>query len=213
MLIFPQRPVKNSEVSYRHQKKTAAGPRERIVSMDNFDKVEKLVNKAGVSYEEAKQALEMTNGDLLDAMIYLEKEGKTQAPKKSSYSTQYEDQTNYTPVGNNYEGYGTSGTTRIGAGSKEPGKVKTVLKKIWHALSVNFLVIKRHEEMIIKMPLWLMLVILLAAWHVSLILIVISLFFGFTYSFKGEADLKAVNDVMEKASDVAEKVKEEVNKM
>ena len=47
----------------------------------------------------------------------------------------------------------------------------------------------------------------------SLILIVISLFFGFTYSFKGEADLKAVNDVMEKASDVAEKVKEEVNKM
>ena len=40
--------------------------------MDNLEKVEKLREKTGVSYEEAKAALEATNYDVLDAIIYLE---------------------------------------------------------------------------------------------------------------------------------------------
>ena len=36
--------------------------------MDNFEKVEKLREHANVSYEEAKQALENSNWDILDAM-------------------------------------------------------------------------------------------------------------------------------------------------
>ena len=56
--------------------------------MDNFEKVEKLVEKAGVSYADAKRALEQANGDLLDAMIILEQDGKTAAPEQPSYSTQ-----------------------------------------------------------------------------------------------------------------------------
>ena len=47
-----------------------------MYKMDNFEKVEKLVIKAGVSYEEAKRALEAANGDLLDAMILLEKKAR-----------------------------------------------------------------------------------------------------------------------------------------
>ena len=45
--------------------------------MDNFEKVEKLREHANVTYEEAKEALENSNWDILDAMIYLEKNGKT----------------------------------------------------------------------------------------------------------------------------------------
>ena len=37
--------------------------------MDNLEKVEKLREKTGVSYEEAKAALEATNYDVLDAII------------------------------------------------------------------------------------------------------------------------------------------------
>ena len=44
--------------------------------MDNFEKVEKLRQHANVSYEEAKEALERSDWDILDAMIYLEKTGK-----------------------------------------------------------------------------------------------------------------------------------------
>ena len=71
--------------------------------MDNFEKVEKLVEKAGVTYEEAKKALEKADGDLLDAMIILEREGKTEAPRQSSYSTQYEEQAQYVSVASQVE--------------------------------------------------------------------------------------------------------------
>ena len=38
--------------------------------MDNLEKVEKLREKTGVSYEEVKEALEANNYDVLDAIIY-----------------------------------------------------------------------------------------------------------------------------------------------
>ena len=71
--------------------------------MDNLEKVEKLVDKACVTYEEAKAALEQADGDLLDAMIILEKGGKTKAPKQSTYSTQYEEQAQYVSVATQVE--------------------------------------------------------------------------------------------------------------
>ena len=66
--------------------------------MDNFEKVEKLRERASVSYEEAKAALEESGWDILDAMVLLEKQGKTNGPQKTSYSTDYDQQEEYTPV-------------------------------------------------------------------------------------------------------------------
>ena len=43
--------------------------------MDHLEMVEKLAQKAGVSYEDAKMALEACNWDMLDALVYLEKLG------------------------------------------------------------------------------------------------------------------------------------------
>lgn len=40
--------------------------------MEQLEKVEKLRARANVTYEEAKEALEASNWDLLDAMVYLE---------------------------------------------------------------------------------------------------------------------------------------------
>ena len=56
--------------------------------MDDLEKVERLRERADVSYEEAKKALEECNVDLLDAMVYLEKQGKVKKPGKTSYTTQ-----------------------------------------------------------------------------------------------------------------------------
>ena len=44
--------------------------------MENYQKVEQLVNKAGCSYEDAKAALEGCEWDMLDAVISLERDGK-----------------------------------------------------------------------------------------------------------------------------------------
>ena len=44
--------------------------------MNDFEKVELLRQKANVTYEEAKDALKACNGDMLDAMVYLEKSAR-----------------------------------------------------------------------------------------------------------------------------------------
>jgi 3-dehydroquinate synthase len=51
-----------------------------------------------VTYEEAKAALEEAGGDLLDAMVLLERRGKVRGPAQSSYSTEYEEQKDYIRV-------------------------------------------------------------------------------------------------------------------
>ena len=55
-----------------------------------IDRVEKLVERADVSYEVAKEALEATDGNMLDAVIALEKDGKlgpNAGKAKTAYST------------------------------------------------------------------------------------------------------------------------------
>ncbi len=180
--------------------------------MDNFEKVEKLVEKAGVSYADAKRALEQANGDLLDAMIILEQDGKTAAPEQPSYSTQYEQQAQYVSVATQVENDRRS-YEKYEQRRERKEKVKSGFSNVMHFLSGNFLCIQKDGELIVKLPLWAVILIFVVAWHVSIIAVIVSLFFGVRYSFKGEADMSAANNVMGKASNVAEKVKEEYNKL
>ena len=48
--------------------------------MEMIEKVERLRERADVTYEEAKAALEEASGDLLDAMVILERMGKVRGP-------------------------------------------------------------------------------------------------------------------------------------
>ena len=176
--------------------------------MNDFEKVEKLVDKTGVSYEDAKRALEEADGDILDALIMLEKEGKVQSPKSSTYSTKYEEQTQYVSVPKQVE------KQRMEDEERASAKIKRGIHKIWHFLKTNYLLIsKRNGELVANLPLWAAALIVIIGWSVVLILAVISLFFGFRYSFSGETDLALANKAMDKASSAAEKVKEEYNKL
>jgi hypothetical protein len=56
--------------------------------MDHFEMVEKLREKANVSYEEAKAALEAADWNLLDALVLLENQGKVTG--SDPYSTRTE---------------------------------------------------------------------------------------------------------------------------
>ena len=55
--------------------------------MDHLEMVEKLREKANVSYEEATQALEACDWDLLDALLMLESKGRLQEMESEAYST------------------------------------------------------------------------------------------------------------------------------
>lgn len=47
----------------------------------NLNQIDELRKRANVSYTDAKEALENCNGDILEAIVYLEKNKKTQTSK------------------------------------------------------------------------------------------------------------------------------------
>ena len=167
--------------------------------MDTFEKVEKLREKANVTFEEAKAALDEANGDLLDAMILLEKQGKAEE-RRESYSTK--DDAKLMVV------------DEPAKKEKKHGNAFTdKLKSLWHKSCENFFVIERGEEVLLNIPICVFVIILLFTWHVTLILMVLALFFGCRYSFKGAAEMKLANEMCDKASEAADKVKESYNNL
>ena len=69
-----------------------------------IEKVDKLVERADVSYEVAKEALETANGDLLDAVIILEREGKLGPKAGQKKTTTYTTDRGFSPtvIGQSY---------------------------------------------------------------------------------------------------------------
>ncbi len=167
--------------------------------MDNFEKVEKLREKANVTFEEAKAALEEAGGDLLDAMIILERQGKAQ-PRRESYSTKEDAALMVVDQPDNSE-------------RKRGNAFTDKLKALWHKSCENYFVTERHDEVIINIPIWAFIIILLLTWHVTLVVMILALFFGCRYSFKGADEMKLANNVCDKVSEAADKVKEEYQKL
>ena len=171
--------------------------------MVDFEKVEKLVQKANVSYEDAKNALEAANGDMLDAIIALEKAGKvnsqasftTTSPESSPYKDvpAVVDQTNKTE--------GKSFFKDLGA----------AIKRGFRYTVDNSVRVVRNDVEVFKLPLWISIIAMLAAWELLLIVIVISLFFDCRYSVVGKDNANEVNRVIDQASTFAGKVKESWN--
>ena len=173
--------------------------------MVEFEKVEKLVQKTNVSYEDAKIALEAANGDMLDAIISLEKQGKVNGPQQTTYTTgpeatQYRDvpaavaQTNNKSEGKNF-------FKDLGAAIK---------RGFQYTVDNSVRVIKKDQE-IMKLPLWLTIIMLLAAWELIIIVVIVSLFFDCRYTLVGKDDTDQVNKVMNQATDFAGKVKDSWN--
>ena len=174
--------------------------------MEQLEKVEKLRERANVSYEDAKMALEKSNWDLLDAMVLLEQLGKVEAPNNTSYSTSYEEQPQYLSEPDTIKSQETSGCDGF-------SKLKKIIKKLWKKSKENYFCVTRKNEEIIKMPVWVFVIILLCAWELSLAVMVVALFLGCRYSFCGKDDLSGINDVMDKAGNFADKVKQEYDNL
>lgn len=175
--------------------------------MDEFEKVEKLRQRANVTYEEARDALKACDGDVLDAMVYLEKEGKVDSPENSTFNTNYEEQTQYQDV---------QGTVD----EQEKENSKTFGQKFKHLCSIviaklrdNYIKVTRHEDEIIKLPLWALVIILLFAWQIVLVAFIISLFLDCHYTIEGKDKMNVANEAMNKAEEAAEYVKNEFDKL
>ena len=177
--------------------------------MNEFEKVDKLRERANVTYEEARDALEKANGDLLDARVILEQQGKATQPQVSTFRTTYEDQTRYEKVERD-------SAADEDAGERFSASLKRFLRTLFAKLKSNEFCAysKNVRENIgnptIQIPLWLAAIILLICWEWLLPLMVILLFFGWRYRIQGKDDLADVNEMFDRASDMARSAKEHV---
>ena len=105
--------------------------------MDMFDKVDKLRERANVSYEEAKDALDRANGDILDAMILLEREGKTRREDSGSFTTNSSTESAFNEKQARKERIQESGRT---FGQK--------VKELFRKSTVNYLMVEHKGEIL-----------------------------------------------------------------
>jgi len=169
--------------------------------MENFEKVEKLTERANVSYAEAKAALEATNWDLLDAMIYLERQGKTAGPAKAAFTTSVEAEE-------------VNKSTESGSRFKErAATLGEKLKELAKKSDENHFIVERKGKEIINVPVWALILVLFFFWELALVLFIIGLFIGCRYSFRGPGELEAVNKVMESVEDTADSIKDSINNL
>lgn len=167
--------------------------------MTNLEKVEKLREKANITYEEAKAVLESCNWDMLDAIVKLESEGKINASEESTDSPKQ--------IVESYQSYQSEQAKK---NSGTWSTIKNWVCKVLRKSCDNRFVVRRHGEQIMEIPVLLLIILLLASVWTILIVLAIGLFFGFSYSFSGpDLGRKDINDAMAKANDVADGIKDE----
>jgi len=176
--------------------------------MTELEKVEKLREKADVSFAEAKEALDNANGDILDALIFLENQGKATIPAGGGYFSgtgapsgdyQYSQDREYT-----YERKGETFSEML----KRFGRFCV---KLLNKGNTNFLDATKHDALMFSCPVTAVVVLVLFFFWVTIPLFVFSLFFGFRYRFRGE-DLgrDSVNAVMDGAANTVDDIKNSI---
>lgn len=169
--------------------------------MEHYEMVEKLRQKANVSYEEAKAALEKTDWDILDALVLLESEGKVKEEEGTKeYSTQNKNgQKNHIHI------------------EVEDGAWKEGLKKFWKFLcrmfrkgNVNSFVVKdKQGNEKFSMPITVLVLLFIMCWPISLVVLIVALFMNYRYAFRGPDISSKVNEAMDKAADAVQGSEEE----
>lgn len=173
--------------------------------MDQLEKVEKLREKANVTYEEAKEALEASNWDLLDAMVYLEKAGKIKGQQGRTYSTQHE-------KAESYQQYTYTNNQKPTFGESCSRFFRWLGRAIGKSTS-NYFEIERHGEIIFSIPILLFVLLLLIFNALSVILLIVGLFCDCKYTFNGpDIEGSSINRAMNHASEAAEEIKNDFRK-
>ncbi len=159
-----------------------------------LEQVERLREKANISYARAKQALEYSGGNLLDALIYLEEQGDIPRPEGAYYSTRGQ-----TPPEPRTESEQASGLS-----PEEKKEVGNFLQRLRYLMLDNELEIWRKERPVTALPVLILILLVVVAWYVTVPLLVLGLFLGFRYRFSGpDLERESINRVMDSVADTA----------
>lgn len=200
--------------------------------MVTLEQVEKLREYADITYDEAKAALENADGDILQALIDLERQGKVKPPQGGGqYNSGSIEVSDTTREGQNCEGKDQSkhhggkdharyhdhhghchgNSENESAFHHHSGRFFRWLGMIIHKGNINALIVEKNGEIIMRLPITALVILLLCAFWIIVPLLIIGFFFSFRYYFQGpDITGSKVNDAMDSVADAAEDIKNDM---
>lgn len=172
----------------------------------SLEMVERLKEKANVSYKQAKEALEYSGGNLLDALIYLEEKGAIPREEQSYFSTRGETPPPPPPAEPLPAQLPAGGKKQ--KASRQPrtgrGGVRRFFTALRRWLVDNELEIWRRDQPVTALPVLILVLLLCCAPHITIPVLVLLLFLGFRYRFSGpDLERDQINGVMGDLADTA----------
>ena len=174
--------------------------------MEKLKLVDKLKNKANISYEEAKDVLEKSNWDMLEAMLYLEAHGKVQKPSISIFYTN-ESKESYNEDGEEVNLKKSTNENNFENKNGFEGVFEAICKAIDTCNNI-FIEIIRNSRVILKIPFTVLIVLLFFAFWIVIPLMIIGLFFNMEFLVSSKKiDVDKINKVFKETSKVVKDVK------
>ena len=174
--------------------------------MTRLEMVEKIREKTGITYDEARQALEKANWDMLDAIVAVEKEREPQGEQFACEAAPAREISE--PLAKKARVVRHSNVGEIG------DKVAAGLRWLgtWIRRGENVhLEVSRKGEGILSLSLVTVILVFLLSWWLPALLIVAGLFTGYRFRFTGASLIgKAANAAADKAGEKAEEI---INRM
>ena len=184
-----------------------------------LEQVEHLRARTDLSYEEARDVLTQCGGSLLDALILLERQGRTKRPGSGGFYTTRPGGEEPKPielvlVNPPQEGEQLHWTARLRAFLKE--LLLAALSLLRHSMS-NHLEIWRKGERLTALPVLILIILVLVAFWIMIPVLIVGLFFGCQYRFAGpDLNRETIDAAMRRCSDtihdIVDQVREGINR-
>lgn len=166
-----------------------------------LEQAERVRQYAKVSYEEARAALEQTGGSCLDAVIWLERQGRTPPVRGGSWSTRYggpqpEESMPAAPSGVSAAGQGPRHRRYT---AKEVGEALKSFLRNCTKISVD---IWRKDDLLVGIPLVVCVLLFIVAYQLMIPLAILGLLLRCRYHISGwDWNTEAINHTMDQVTD------------
>jgi len=173
--------------------------------MERNEMIKVLMEKAKVSHEEAEEALQECDCDLLDSIIYLERKGKVENNETNTIIEAAE-------VNNEENKKESDGKNKKKCGGigEVIGRIIKFIGKVIDKGNKNDFEISKESKKPIKISLTISALLLIVAFWPVAVLLVVGLFSGYKYSITGtDINTDKVNDILNKASESADNIKDD----
>lgn len=178
-----------------------------------MEQVERLREKSGATYEMCRDALERTGGNLLDAIILLEREGHSRTAGATFTTRPGEKAAEAARLVLSPESAQNDRGRKRSDWRDGAAEVWEAAKNLLRHATVNQFEVWRRGEMMTSMPVLILVLLFILVFWITVSLLIIGLFLGCRYRFVGpDLGKESVNNVMDSMSDTVDGMVEEVRR-